>query len=127
MKEERPKNMGFTAVSIKNPVGKKFRKFSKKIAATHSETLQVMMDFFERNSISPYEDIGENMVRLEKNLQKRINAVIAIVKDIEKNQTKPTYAMLQALLEQEQPKKKPLLLEKKRPSGDQPNYRQFNR
>lgn len=74
-------------------MAKKFRKFSKKIAATHSETLDVMIGFFERNSISPYEDIGENMVRLEKNLQKRMNAVIAIIKNIEKttNQTNHYY------------------------------------
>lgn len=127
MNEERLRKTEFSAISIKNPIAKKFRKFSKKIAITHSETLQVMMNFFERNSISPNEDVGENMVRLEKNLQKRINVVIAIMKDIEKTQTRPTIAMLQALLEQEEPKKKPLLVEKKRNTGNQPNYREFNR
>ena len=111
MKEEKFKKTEFTAVSLKNPVVIKFRKFSKKLAPTHSETLEVMINFFERNAISPYEDVGGNMVRLEKNLQKRINALIAIIKDIEKTQTKPTISILNTLL-QPDPKKQPKLVEK---------------
>ena len=37
--------------------------------------------------------------------------MIAIMKNIEKTQTKPTVGMLMALLEQVEPKKKPLILE----------------
>ena len=121
------KNFDFSAVSLKRSVADRFRLFSKKIATSHSETLSVMMDFFENNSISPHEELGPNMIHLEKNIKSRINALIAIIRDIEKNQTKPTTAMLQALLEQEEPKKKPLLVEKKRTTGNQPNYRERNR
>lgn len=121
MKKERAKKPEFSAVSLKLPVAKKFRKFSKKIATSHSESLNLMIDFIERNSISPHDDIGENMVRLEKNLQKRINAVIAIMKDIEKNQTKPTISILNALLEQPEPKKEPRYVEKKQ-FPDKDNY-----
>ena len=35
------------------------------------------------------------------------------MRDVEKTQTKPTVAMLQSLFEMEEPKKKPLILEKK--------------
>ncbi len=121
------KNFDFSAVSLKRSVADRFRLFSKKIATSHSETLSVMMDFFENNSISPHEELGPNMIHLEKNIKSRINALIAIIRDIEKNQTKPTTAILQALLEQEEPKKKPLLVEKKRTTGNQPNYREHNR
>lgn len=114
MKDDKPINGEFSAVSLKKPVVIKFRKFSKKIAATHSETMEVMIDFFERNAISPYEDLGVNMIRLEKNLQKRFNAIVAIIKDIEKTQTKPTAGMLLELFQQTETKeKKPLILEKK--------------
>ena len=51
------------------------------------------------------------MQTLEGLIKKRINGVIAILKDIEKTQTKPTAGMLMALLEQQEPKKKPLILE----------------
>jgi hypothetical protein len=52
------------------------------------------------------------MQTLESLIKKRINGVIAIMKDIEKNQTKPTVAMMQSLFQEAEPKKKPLLLEK---------------
>jgi hypothetical protein len=51
------------------------------------------------------------MKSLENNLKGRINALIAIIRDIEKNQTKPTVAMLHLLFEEAEPKKKPLILE----------------
>ena len=56
--------------------------------------------------------MGPHMQTLEKLFKKRINGVIAIMKDIEKNQTKPTVAMLQSLFEEAEPIKKPRMLEK---------------
>ena len=50
---------------------------------------------------------------IEAKLLKRINAVIAIMRDVEKTQTKPTVAMLQSLFVMDEPKNKPLILEKK--------------
>ena len=89
-------------------------------------TLLLMIEFFDRNALSPYEIIGPHVQTLEALIKKRVNAVIAIMKDIEKNQTKPTTAMLQALLEQEEPKKKPLMLEKKRMNLDSSNHQEPN-
>jgi len=118
---------GFKTLKIKASVAKKFRSYCKEMSESQSMTLLLMIEFFERNAVSPYEIIGPHVQTLEALIKKRISAVIAIMKDIEKNQTKPTTAMLQALLEQEEPKKKPLLVEKKRTTGNQPNYRERNR
>ncbi|MDN3493502.1 BfmA/BtgA family mobilization protein [Winogradskyella bathintestinalis] len=101
----------FSSIRIKTEVVKDFRKFSKTVASTHSEALEVMMTFFIENRISPHQDCGPSFQKLEKNILKRINALIAIIKDIEKNQTKPTMAMLQALFENVEPKQK-LMVEK---------------
>ena len=107
-------NKGFTTISIKTPVVKRFREFSKQIAPDHTEALALMLDFFKNNEISPKEDFGPTGRRLENSLQKRMNAIIAIIRDIEKNKINPTLAILQALFEEaEQPVKKPLLLEKR--------------
>ena len=57
--------------------------------------------------------MGPNMKTLESLIKKRNNAVIAIMKSIEKDQTKPAITILQSLLEGGEPKKKPLILEKK--------------
>ncbi|NVN18757.1 hypothetical protein GUA46_10420 [Muricauda sp. HICW] len=72
-----------------------------------------ILDFFLYNEISPKENFGPTGRTIEAKLLKRINAVIAIMRDVEKTQTKPTVAMLQSLFEVDEPKKKPLILEKK--------------
>jgi len=74
-------------------------------------TLLLMLEFFEHNEIAPTENLGPKMQTLEGLIKKRINGVIAILRDIEKTQTKPTAGMLMALLEQAEPKRKPLILE----------------
>ena len=109
----------YSRIKLNIKTATRFRKFSEQIAGSHSEALTIMMDFFDQNKISPAESLGPNMKTLENNLKGRINALIAIIKDIEKNQTKPTVAMLMALLEPP-PKKQPLMVEKKRPPSN--NY-----
>lgn len=109
----------FETLKIKSSVAIEFRKFSKMLLKSQSMTLLLMMNFFQENGISPAESIGPNMETIEKRLslliKKRINGMIAIMKDIEKNQTKPTVAMLQSLFEQVEPKdKRPPMIEKKR-------------
>jgi hypothetical protein len=63
--------------------------------------------------------MGPHMETLEKRMslliKKRINGMIAIMKDIEKNQTKPTAAMMLSLFEEAEPPKKKLILEKNNP------------
>ncbi|HSP82124.1 MAG TPA: BfmA/BtgA family mobilization protein [Gillisia sp.] len=103
----------YSRIKLNIKTANRFRKFSEQIAGSHSEALTLMMDFFDQNKISPSESLGPNMKTLENNLKGRINALIAIIKDIEKNQTKPTVAMLAALLEPAT-KKQPLMVEKKR-------------
>jgi hypothetical protein len=109
----------FETLKIKSSVAKQFRNFSKMMSKSQSLTLLLMMDFFNENGISPAEHLGPRLETLENRIsmliKKRMNGMIAIIKDIEKSQTKPTVAMLQSLFEQtEQPKKK-LILEKNDP------------
>ncbi|MDN3664039.1 BfmA/BtgA family mobilization protein [Algibacter miyuki] len=102
----------FEKLGIKASVAERFRSFCKKMSKSQSMTLLLMLDFFEDNSISPNETMGPNMQTLESKIKKRINAVIAIIKDIEKNHDKPTTAMLQSLFMEFEPKEKKLILEK---------------
>ena len=75
--------------------------------------MENILDFFLYNEIAPKEKVGPTGRTMEAKLLKRINAVIAIMRDVEKTQTKPTVAMLQSLFVMDEPKKKPLILEKK--------------
>lgn len=77
----------------------RFKGFCIKTGATYTDTLDNMMDFFDRYQISPLENFGPTVRGMEANINKRINSIIAIVKDIEKYQTKPTTAMLELLFE----------------------------
>ncbi len=119
-------NERFESVSIKASVVKKFRGYSRKISKSQSMTLLLMIEFFEDNGISPSEPMGPHMQTLEKLIKKRINGVIAILKDIEKSQTKPTVAMMESLFQEAEPKKKPLILEKKGEGKKQPKFRERN-
>jgi len=83
----------FETLKIKSSVALKFKKFTNQMSKSQSMTLLLMLDFFEVNGISPSESIGPQMVTLEHKLalliKKRMNGLIAILKDIEKSQTKP--------------------------------------
>jgi len=102
----------FESLSIKSSVVKRFRKYSKSISKSNSMTLLLMMEFFERNELSPEDDFKPRLIGFENRIKKRINALIAIIKDIEKNQTKPTMAMIQSLFAAVEPIKKPRMIAK---------------
>ncbi|WP_431122740.1 BfmA/BtgA family mobilization protein [Flagellimonas flava] len=110
----------FETLKIKSSVAQKFKRYSKAISKSQSMSLLAMLEFFEATGLSPEERLGPNIKTLESLLKKRINAVIAIVRDIEKNQTKPTVAMMQSLFVGVELDKKELLLEKDDKGKEQP-------
>lgn len=87
---------GFSGINVKKEVAVRFREFSQEVSKSHSEALEAMLNFFEWNGLSPKDNLG---VKAD-NTQKRINALIAIVKNIEKHQTLPTKAMLDTLFQE---------------------------
>ena len=103
----------FITIRFKRKIAKRFQEFSKTHFKTHTEAMENILDFFFYNEISPKEKLGPTGRTIEAKLLKRINVVIAIMRDVEKTQTKPTVAMLESLFQMEEPKKKPLILEKK--------------
>ena len=111
----------FSRINFRTDTVDRFRSFSKIYGKTHSETLEGMLDFFQKYQLSPFQNFGATMHGMETNIKKRINGMIAILKDIEKSQTKPTKAMLQLLFEQTAPKEKQpeLLLEETTDTEDE--------
>ncbi|MFD2101438.1 BfmA/BtgA family mobilization protein [Flagellimonas iocasae] len=99
--ENKSKNERFKSLSIKEPVLLKFRRFSKLFGKSQSMTLLTMMEFFERHGISPDQHLGETMASMKHYIRRRFNAMVAIMRSIEKEQTLPTVSMIQALFEQE--------------------------
>ncbi len=103
----------FTGIRFKKETAKRFQQFSRANFRSHTEAMATMLDFFLYNEISPKERLGPTGRTIEANLKKRINAVIAIMRDMEKTQTRPTVAMIESLFQSGEPEKKPLILEKK--------------
>ncbi|MEX0360263.1 MAG: BfmA/BtgA family mobilization protein [Allomuricauda sp.] len=91
----------FAAMKVKVSVARKFRRFSKKFGKSQSMTLLSMVEFFEYNGISPNERMHETIASLKYLIKRRFNAMVAIMRSIEKEQTLPTVSMIQALFEQE--------------------------
>lgn len=90
----------FKTVRLKKKTLSRFKTFSRKVGSSYSNTLEMVMNFFEWHGFLPSErfekSVGQELVRNRK----RTEAVIAIIKDIEKSQTKPTTAMLLKLFEE---------------------------
>ena len=103
----------FIGIRFKKETAKRFQEFSRTHFKSHTEAMAAMLDFFFYNEISPKEKLGPTGRTIETSIKKRINAVIAIMRDMEKTQTKPTVAMIESLFQTETPTKKPLILEKK--------------
>ncbi|MCM4173453.1 hypothetical protein DHD32_18405 [Arenibacter sp. TNZ] len=103
----------FIGIRFKKKTAKRFQEFSRTHFKSHTEAMATMLDFFFYNEISPKEKLGPTGRTIEASIKKRINAVIAIMRDMEKTQTKPTVAMIESLFQTETPTKKPLILEKK--------------
>ena len=117
--DKKPNDFHFSAISIKDVVALRFRRFSKRTAKTHSQTLTLVMDFFEWHGFAPSDRFGQSIIgEILKNRERteasiaRTNASIAIIKDIEKNHDKPTTAMLQLLFEGVAEKKEPVRKER---------------
>ena len=76
----------FSRINFRTDTVDRFRSFSKMYGKTHSETLEGMLDFFQKYQLSPFQNFGATMHGMETNIKKRINGTTAILKDIEKSQ-----------------------------------------
>ncbi len=103
----------YLALNLNASVVKKFRAYAKKLARRQSETLNTMLDFFEWHGFTPFDRFSKSIGHELLKNRKRTEAVIAIIRKIEKSQTKPTTAMLQSLFEGQMEEEEPLQIEKK--------------
>lgn len=108
------KKYPYVGLKIRTETAEEFKKYSRQLGQSQTETLQILLDFFEANRFTLFESLGSNLSTLEKGMKSRINTVVAILKDIEKTQTKPTHEMIQ-LLFTEKPSRKEILAERKPP------------
>lgn len=97
----------FNTIRLKKKTLDKFKKYSKKISPSYSETLDFMIAFFEDNHLSPYDTLGMSLTSYSNIIGKRMDAVVSILRNVEETQLKPTKKMLESLfkgVEKRQPK-----------------------
>lgn len=90
----------FYTIRFKRTTAKRFKRFSKTVSKSYSESMDLMIHFFEWHGFLPSDQFGKSIIQEIFKNRKRTEASIAIIKDIEKHQTKPTNIMLQSLLEE---------------------------
>lgn len=101
----------FNTIRLKKKTIDKFKKYSKKISPSYSETLDFMIAFFEDNNLSPYNTLRMSNTSLLNKFNKRMDAVVSIFRNVEETQLKPTREMLESLFKGME-ETKPLILEK---------------
>ena len=101
----------FNTIRLKKKTIEKFKKYSKNVSPSYSETIEYMIAFFEDNDLSPFDVLGENMTSSTNRINKRMDAVATILKNMEKTQLIPTRELLESLFKEEE-EKQPLLVEK---------------
>ena len=108
----------FFKIRFRRRTAERFKKFSKRVSKSYSESLDAMVDFFEWHGYMPSQRFGKDIIAGQELNRKRIDASIAISKSIEKAQNIPLTnieTMLKSLFEEEHKTYNPKELEIEKP------------
>ncbi len=104
---------GFKTIRFRANTADRYKEFSKKITKSYSETLDMIMNFFEWHGFYPTDKFTKSLIQEILKNRQRTEANIAIMRDIEVTQTKPTTVLLQSLFEEKALEEEPEMIEKK--------------
>ncbi|NVN19808.1 hypothetical protein GUA46_15810 [Muricauda sp. HICW] len=114
---------GYSNITVKKETAIRFRSYSKKFGKSHSEVLDGMIQYFKENNLDPIGEgtkiILDSIEKLERQVMKKIDRLIAIIKNIEKTSIRPTYEMMLILYEAyvkdgRKPKREPVQIQEER-------------
>ena len=114
---------GYSNITIKKETATRFRSYSKKFNKSHSEVLDGMIQYFKENNLDPFGEgtkiILDSIKKLERQMMKKIDRLIAIIKNMEKTSIRPTYEMVLILYEAyvkdgKKPRRKPVQIQEER-------------
>lgn len=105
----------FSAISINRITAERFRAYSKTVSKSHSETIDTMIDFFEKAKITPKSEVMIRFIRFQNYMIGRFDYIEELLRAMEREQLKPTHDMLKSLFDGTALKKKaqPLLVDNK--------------
>ncbi len=105
----------FSAISINRITAERFRAYSKTVSKSHSETIDTMIDFFEKAKITPKNGVMISFIKFQNYLIGRFDYIDELLRTMEREHIKPTHDMLKSLFDGTALKKKeqqPMLVEK---------------
>ncbi len=98
-------NKNFSRINFHNETVERFKNFALSNNENYTETMEVMLDFFEKYQINPFVPFDNSVNSLTILINKRMDAVQSILREIEKRDLIPTRQMLDSLFAKQEPKK----------------------
>ncbi|MEW2923074.1 BfmA/BtgA family mobilization protein [Muricauda sp. ANG21] len=114
---------GYSNITVKKETATRFRSYSKKFGKSHSEVLDAMVQYFKENHLDPFGEgtkiIINSIKKLERQMMKKFDRLIAIIKNMEKTSIRPTYEMMLILYEAyvkdgRKPRREPVQIQEER-------------
>ncbi len=115
MELENKRKSTFSAISINRITAERFRAYSRTVSRSHSETIDDMIDFFEKAKITPKNVIMISFIKFQNYMMGRFDYIEELLRTMEREQLGPTHDMLKSLFDGSALKKmeQPLLVDKK--------------
>ena len=97
--------------------------YSKRFNKSHSEVVDGMLQYFKENHLDPFGEgtkiILDSIKKLERQMMKKFDRIIAIIKNMEKTSIRPTYEMVLILYEAyvkdgRKPRREPVQIQEER-------------
>ncbi len=114
MESENKKKSTFSAVSINRITAERFRVYSKTVSKSHSETIDTIIDFFEKTKITPKSEVMISFIKFQNYMTGRLDYITDLIREQEHKYHKPTHDMILSLFQGHaiQESKQPVLIEK---------------
>lgn len=89
----------FSTISINRITAERFREYSKTVTKSHTETIDTMIDFFEKANITPKSTFMMSFYKFQKYMAGRLDFIIELLREHERKYHKPTHDMLRTLFD----------------------------